>query len=194
MGKEAKAKAEARKAWIASLTPDENKGRNAAEQLLENFILPARTTGMCYRMTFFLHLYLSELGIDTQPVVGWVTDGRDDLAISHAWLEQDGKKIDLTLVNVDRNMSSIPGKAIILDKASGMGADYSYFRAKEDRHLQADEGAAEFPEIRQIMSRKQAEHEQMTALATDAAEMRRFLDAAPDGWTFERLKERVFAA
>jgi hypothetical protein len=34
------------------------------------------------------------------PVVGWITDGRDDIAISHAWLDVNGKKIDLTLGRV----------------------------------------------------------------------------------------------
>lgn len=189
MGKAARANANARQAWIAALSPDENTAREAAESLLDNFVRPAKATGMCYRMTYFLHLYLAELGIPSTPVVGWVTDGRDDLAISHAWLDVDGRKIDVTLVHADPGINSIAGKALILDRPVGAGADYAYFLAKEGRHVDADRAAAETSaEISQLLAYKEQQHAEMTRRACDASEMRSFLDAAPDGIDYERLK------
>lgn len=192
MGKAARVNVEARQAWIASLTRQENLAREAAELLLSRFILPAGATGMCYRMTFFLHLYLAEKGISSLPVVGWVTDGRDDIAMSHAWLALSGKKIDLTLTNVDPSLAAIAGETLILDRPVRKDTHYSYFLNKEDRHFAADKLAASTMEIRRLLDRKLDEHAQMVKRAADAKEMRRFLDAAPDGLTFERLKEKVF--
>jgi hypothetical protein len=192
MGKAARANSEARRAWIDSLSPTDNAAREAAEALLDNFVKPAKATGMCYRMTYFLHLYLAELGIPSIPIVGWVTDGRDELAISHAWVDVGGRKIDVTLVHASPEIDSIAGKALILDRPVGAGADYAYFPHKERRHLDADEEAATIStEVRRLIAYKQDQHAEMAKRAGDAGEMRRFLDAASDGITYERLKAIV---
>jgi arylamine N-acetyltransferase len=86
MGKAARENMKQRQTRISSLNDDENVAREAAENLLRRFIVPSESTGMCYRMTFLLNLYLQEKGVASTPVVGWITDGRDDIAMSHAWL------------------------------------------------------------------------------------------------------------
>lgn len=112
--------------------------------------------------------------------------------MSHAWLDVGGRKIDLTLVHTDPDIGAVAGKVLILDRSVGTGADYSYFRQKERRHIEADEWASQSSaNIRSVLSQKAKEHVQMTKCAGDAAEMRRFLDAAPDGIRYERLKEIV---
>jgi hypothetical protein len=194
MGKQAKANAVARQAWLTSLTREEDIARKAAELLLSKLILPEKATGMCYRVTFFLHLYLTELGVPSEPIVGWVTDGRNDLAMSHAWLEVGGKKIDLTLVNVDPGLDAVVGRVLILDRPAGTGAAYAYFRQKEERHLAADRAATAHSPIRELYERKAAEHQQMLELAKNTRGIRQFLDAAPDGLTFELMKRRVFTS
>jgi hypothetical protein len=93
--------------WKATLSPTEVQIAEAAQRLLERFIEPDEATGMCYRMTFLLHLYLAERGIGTTPVVGYVNDGTDDAMISHAWLGYEGKKNDLTLARAERAPTSI---------------------------------------------------------------------------------------
>jgi hypothetical protein len=42
--------------WKANISPTEMQIANAAQRLLERFIEPDEATGMCYRMTFLLHL------------------------------------------------------------------------------------------------------------------------------------------
>lgn len=54
MGKAARTKEHLREAWISSLSKDENYAREAAENLLQRFLIPAEATGMCYRITFLL--------------------------------------------------------------------------------------------------------------------------------------------
>jgi hypothetical protein len=63
--------------WKATLSPTEVQIAEAAQRLLERFIEPDEATGMCYRMTFLLHLYLADRGIGTTPVVGYVNDRTD---------------------------------------------------------------------------------------------------------------------
>lgn len=187
MGKAAKAEADQRQAWISSLSEDENYAREASENLLRRFLIPFEATGMCYRMTFLLHLYLAEKGVESTPVVGWITDGRDDISISHAWLIVNGKKIDLTLGQVSHE-SMLVGEVIILDRVVSPGAPHTYFLDKEDKHLEADAILASQSTSRMLLEHKNLEHVEMADRAADPAEMRTYLDAAPDGWTYERLK------
>ena len=187
MGRAARAKAEQRRAWLSSLSSDENVAREAAENLLRRFIIPSEATGMCYRMTFFLHLYLQQKGVGSIPVVGWITDGRDDIAISHAWLDVNGKKIDLTLGRVSYE-SMLVGEILILDRVVSSGAKHSYFVEKEQKHLDADAFLASEPTSSMLLDHKNAEHKIMAERARDPEEMREFLDGAPDHWTYERLK------
>lgn len=187
MGKAARAKAERRQVWLSSLSSNENVTREAAENLLRRFVTPSGSTGMCYRMTFLLHLYLKQKGVASVPVVGWITDGRDDIAISHAWLDVNGKKIDLTLGRVSHE-SMLVGEILILDHVVSPGAKYSYFVEKEQKHLDADALLASQPTSSMPLNHKNAEHEIMVERASDTGEMREFLDGAPDHWTYERLK------
>ncbi|KFL25146.1 hypothetical protein JP74_21195 [Devosia sp. 17-2-E-8] len=187
MGKAARAKADQRQAWISSLSEDENYAREAAENLLRRFLIPSEATGMCYRMTFLLHLYLAEKGVDTIPVVGWITDSRDDISISHAWLTVNGKKIDLTLGRVSHE-SMLVGEVIILDHVVSPGALHTCFLDKEEKHLAADAILSSQPTSRTLLEHKNLEHVEMTDRAADPDAMRKYLDSAPDGWTYERLK------
>lgn len=189
MGKAAKANAARRDEWTSSLTADENVAREAAENLLRRFILPESSTGMCYRMTYLLHLYLSEKAVPSVPVVGWVTDPRDDLAISHAWVEVGGKKIDLTIGLVSDD-SMLEGNVLVLDKTVIPGSEYEYFPDKLQQHLDADAGVSD-PRHRAILSHKNIEHQEMKLRSTDPQAMRAWLDKAPDGWTYELLKARI---
>jgi hypothetical protein len=187
MGKAAKIKADQRQTWISSLSDEENYALAAAENLLRRFLIPSGATGMCYRMTFLLHLYLAENGVASTPLVGWVTDGRDAVSISHAWLIVNGKKIDLTLGRVGHE-SMLVGEVIILDHVVSPGALHRYFLDKEDIHFEADEILASHPTSKMLLEHKNLEHIEMRDRAADPREMRAFLDGAPDGWTYDRLK------
>ena len=190
MGKAARENAKQRQAWLSSLNDDENIAREAAENLLRRFIIPSESTGMCYRMTFLLNLYLQEKGVASTPVVGWITDGRDDIAMSHAWLMVNGKKIDLTLGKMS-HPSMLRGEIHILDNIVKPGAKYSYFMEKEQKHLDADNLISSEGTSNSLLRDKNAEHELMVKQAGDPKKLRQYLDSAPDKWTYKRLKAVV---
>lgn len=186
MGRAARETAKQREAWLSSLDEHENVAREAAENLLRRFIIPSESTGMCYRMTFLLSLYLEEKGVVSTPVVGWITDGRDDIAMSHAWLTVNGKKIDLTLIKVS-HPSMLCGEVLILDRVIKTGAKHSYFTEKEKKHLEADAYLASQGSS-MLLKHKEEEHRAMLTRAGNGKEMRRYLDGAPDRLTYKRLK------
>jgi hypothetical protein len=186
---QAKRRAKEIKQWVDSLTAEERLIAETADKLLNRVLKPMAATGMCYRMTFFLHLYLAELGIQTIPVVGYINDGTDEIMISHAWLEYDGKKIDVTLANSEHPDISPSGQVIVLDRVVHGGHTYSYHREQSAEGLAAETGMLR--ESAQVVHMKRAEHIAMLARAEDASVMRALLDAAPDRMTFDMLNAVV---
>ncbi|OWK18958.1 hypothetical protein AJ88_46700 [Mesorhizobium amorphae CCBAU 01583] len=89
---QAKQRAVAKKQWYETLTASECVVVDVAERLFNRFIKPAESTGMCYRMTFFLHLYLADKGVQTVPVVGYINDGSDDVMIRTPGLSLAARK------------------------------------------------------------------------------------------------------
>jgi hypothetical protein len=53
---QAKRRANDHKEWLDSLTTQERMIADTADSLLNRVLKPMGATGMCYRMTFFLHL------------------------------------------------------------------------------------------------------------------------------------------
>jgi hypothetical protein len=148
-------------------------------------------TGMCYRMTFFLHLYLAELGIQTTPVVGYVNDGTDDVMISHAWLDYNDKKTDITLANPEYPDITPIGQVIVVDRVVHDGHVYSYHLEQSTKGLAEEALMLRKPRSAEIVNMKRAEHSAMLARARNASAMRAYIDSAPDRMTFEKLKAAV---
>jgi hypothetical protein len=188
---EAKRRLDENKRWFDSLTPQERKIAETADRLLNRVLKPIGATAMCYRMTFFLHLYLAELGIQTIPVVGYINDGTDDIMISHAWLDYDGRKTDITLANTERPDIIPIGQVIILDRVVHNGHTYSYHLEQSAKGLAAEAGMLQEPQSAEVVNMKRAEHLAMIARARDTSVMRTFLNSAPDRMTFEMLKAVV---
>ena len=115
-------------AWSDGLSVEELLICQAALGLYNRFLEPSGATGMCYRMTFFLSLYLKERhGLETVVRVGYINDGTDEIYASHAWLEYNGKKIDLTLANTERPEIQLTGDMLVLDYPFNKGrANYTY--------------------------------------------------------------------
>jgi hypothetical protein len=177
--------------WLASLSPEESVVADAAQRLLLRYIDPSAATGMCYRLTYFLHLYLMEKGIRTTPVVGYANDGTDDVFMSHAWLDYGSKKTDLTLNRAERPELNPPGDALILDFPFRRAGKYTYHLVKSAAGIALENEWLNDPSAAGAVRHKAAEHEVMTRRATDAREMRVFLDSAPDGVTYRRLSSIV---
>jgi hypothetical protein len=188
---QAKRRASEKKQWLDSLTGEERVIADTAERLLHKFLEPTGATGMCYRMTFFLHLYLAERGIKTIPVVGYVNDGSDNVMISHAWLDYKGKRTDVTLANSGNPDLNPIGQVIILDRIVRNGCAYSYHLEKSPEALTVENQWLREPAPAQIVQIKRVEHSAMLDRATSALKIRNFLDAAPDKITFKILKAKI---
>jgi hypothetical protein len=173
--------------WLASLSPEEGLIADVAQRLLLRFIDPSEVTGMCYRLTYFLHLYLLGKGIKTTPVVGYVNDGTDDVFVSHAWLDYAGKKTDLVLGRAERPDLNPPGNILILDFPFRRAGNYSYHLTKSAAAIAVENEWLKDPRAAAVVRHKAAEHQVMERRALSADDMRSFLDGAPDGLTYSRL-------
>lgn len=149
-----------------------------AIKLFDGFIFPWRYTGGCYLTTMILHRFLDqECGIITEPVVGFVNDGTDDIMISHAWLEYDGCKTDLTLHLTDGAMA---GSLIIMDQVLRQGqVSYSYHRKPTEAGLKQNSVMLKDPDLGPLVRHKLAEHETMEKRAKDPRLMSAYLASAP---------------
>jgi hypothetical protein len=173
--------------WVASLSLEERLVADAAQRLLLRFIDPSEVTGMCYRLTYFLHIYLMDRGIKTTPIIGYVNDGTDDVFVSHAWLDYAGKKTDLALGRAERPDLNPPGDILILDFPYRRAGKYTYHLTKSVEAIAVENEWLNDPRGAGIVRHKAAEHEAMIRRASNAHDMRLFLDRAPDGLTYARM-------
>lgn len=187
------AEAQARTSVMAGLSGDAAVVATTAIALFERFIHPRRYTGGCYLTTMFLNRFLrEEHGIETDAVVGYVNDGTDDIFISHAWLEFDGLKTDLTL-NVVEHIHAIPsGAAIVLDRVLREG------KVRHTNHLEISAvGLAQnaammaMPDLLPIVLHKEREHRDMLLRAATPEAMKAYMDAAPAGVRYEDMFQAI---
>jgi len=157
-------------------------------QTYERFIVATVATGMCYRMAFFLSTYLRrEHSITAPVVVGYVRDGTGDVMTSHAWIEFDGRKTDISLTMTDEPSVQLQGQLIVLDHVLKEGHAYTYHRAQDAAALSALETIYADPRFRQLAARKDREHEMMSGIAGDHDRMLDYLNDAPDGFDYGTL-------
>ena len=183
---EAKRRAAGFAKWQAALSADERTAADLALAAHERIIDRFGATGMCYRMAFFLAEILeSEFGIKAQPVVGYVNDGGNAFMSSHAWVELNGKKIDVSLTLLEEP-TLLPGDLLILDRAIKPGrAAYTYHRERDQAALDLlDTYARHNPMVAEEIKRKEQEHRRMATLAETPEQRRAYLDEAPDGLSY----------
>jgi hypothetical protein len=190
---EAKRRAADLAKWQAALTPQERKAVDVAAAAHEHIIARFGATGMCYRMAFFLTEFLeAEHGISAEPVVGYVNDGGDAFMSSHAWVELNGKRIDVSLTRLEQ--PSLPsGDLLILDRVFQSGqARYSYHRQRDRAALDLlDRYARSDPSIAEDIRLKEDEHRRMADLAEAPDQRRAYLDGAPDGMSYGAMSALV---
>ncbi len=158
-----------------------------ANKLFDRVIKSRNVHGMCYHSTFFLYQYLKDkFNISTTPIIGYVNDGSDDVMISHAWLEYDGKKTDVSLgVTADHNICPV-GDVIILDQIVHSGHKYSYHVTMTSAGLRYQTKALSGPHA-EIARHKMDEHLVMQARAKVPASIRSYLEGAPAGLRYDEL-------
>ena len=177
--------------WQASLSPDELRLVIVARSLFRNFVRPAKATGMCYRMAAFLTERLSADQITVEPIVGYANDGTDDIMIPHAWIELGGKRTDVTLGITEQPDAQLPGQVIVLDRIMVKGQQYSYLREMTVAGRRKWEAARSSQTTRALIEGKEAEHQAMSKMMQTSASRRLYLDAAPDGWNYDRIAKIV---
>src|SRR5262249_25336401 len=145
--------------------------------------------GACYRLAFFLTAYLQDRhGITVTPVVGYSNDGTSPIMASHAWIEYGGKKTDISVALTEDRDLYPPGALLILDRAITTGvATYTYHLQPDAAAIEAEQQVASDPRYGAFAEHKRREHERMSAIAKNKALMLEYLDAAPDGFTYERI-------
>lgn len=183
---QAKQKAKLLEDWKSGLSDEERTVFDVAFRLHNNVIKPRNATGMCYHSVFFLYLYLKEKhGVITSPVIAYVNDGTDDIFISHAWLEFNGKRIDVSLAITDPRIG-VAGQLIILDRVMKAGHEYGYYREVPEAGLKENE-RLRLTGMRALLESKEKEHEAMCHRVNDDDAIRSYLDAEPNGFDFQKI-------
>jgi len=173
--------------WLATLTQPEREVAQVLMRAHERIVKGKRLFGACYLLSFFLHQYLKqEKGIETAVVVGWINDGTTPLMISHAWLELEGKKSDITLTHTEHLDGQLTGELIILDYVVRSGkVKYTYHRQRTTEAVTALQKLRE--EMPWAVDVKEAEHLQMEETSKSEAMIRKYLNAAPIDRNYDAL-------
>lgn len=173
--------------WLGTLTQVEREVALAAMRTYERIVEGKRLLGGCYLLSFFLNQYLKrEKGIETTAVVGWINDGTTPLMISHAWLEFNSKKTDITLTHTEHSDAQLAGELIVLDHVVCSGrVKYTYHRQR------TTEAVAMLQKLREEMpwavDAKEAEHLQMEGMSKSEILIQNYLDAAPNDKNYDAL-------
>lgn len=187
---QAKQKAKLLEDWKSSLSKEECTVFDIAFRLHNNFIKPRDVTGMCYHSVFFLYLYLKKThGITTTPIIGYVNDGTDDIFVSHAWLEFNGKRIDVSAAVTDPRIGAA-GELIILDRVMKAGLRYGYCREIPEEGIRQHE-LLRMTGTRALLERKEQEHATMVRRVNDDDEILSYLDNEPNGFTLQRIASLI---
>lgn len=179
--------------FLATLSVEERTIFDLSERISARIVRGLNMTGGCYRITFLLKAILEkEHQIQSDAIVGFVNDGTDDTMISHAWLEYRGRKIDLTLANVEQGQNR--GPLLILDyefKSSG-AHKYSYHQQRGERGDQVIKRLLEADShYRNLIAQKEQEHLAMSDRAKSLDSIINYLDSAPDGYTYEKFLQAL---
>jgi hypothetical protein len=184
----------AQAAWLESLQPAQRTVADIALRLHSNFVVPKRLVAACYPLAFFLCLYLwREHQVRTRAVVGFVCDETSPVQMSHAWVELDGAKTDVSLTITERPRYVPTGALLILDRVMQRGtASYTYHLTESPESIQADAADAKrHAGAREVREMKEVEHAQMLARASDDAAMSAWLSGAPSHIGYEAMAAAV---
>ena len=177
---EAKRKVVALRKFAEGLSKDELLVGNAAIALLRRVISPNRASGLCYWSTFFLTTYLRDVHkISVEPRVGYVWDQETPLMASHAWLEFNGKKTDVSLAVTENQEVQLVGRVLVHDYVYRPGHEYLYFQERPPEALQALSNLLADAQYAGLVEHKEAEHQQMSAVATSRELQAAYLADAP---------------
>lgn len=182
--------------WLASLQPEERIVAEVSLATYNKVVVGLEMTEGCYNLAFFLNEYFRQKhDIGVNVVVGWINDGSWEGAASHAWVEYQGKKIDIALHKTSHPDIQPSGDLIILDHIARSGTvPYTYWQTLPDRAARAlEQMRSETPELEAIIVHKETEHRKMLELASKQGGAREYLRQAPPTNNYEFLSKIVGA-
>lgn len=179
--------------WLAGLEGDEKTVAKVAINAFENVVIARDMTGGCYNLAFFLRDYLKrEKEIDVEMVVGWVTDDSWEGGISHAWIEHEGKRTDISLWRTEHPDVQLPGAAIIQDFDYQHGVTvYAYHRELPESARAYLDMASKNAEVGRAYRHKDAEHLKIKSLAEKDGGAAEYFSMAPSGMKYEEMAQAM---
>lgn len=137
----------------------------------------------------FLHRFLKEeKAVAVTPVVGYVNDGTDDIMRSHAWLDLNGRKTDVTLHLTEYPEIQLPGALLILDQPLLKGQVEHSYHAEQTAAGYAENRRLASGSLRDLIAHKEAEHADMLKCMTDPARLAAHQAKAPLGLRYDDMK------
>lgn len=169
--------------WREGLSAEEREIFQTAERLEERLVRGKNFTEGCYHLAFFMTRYLAEKGIQVTPVIGWVNDGTWDGVTSHAWIEYQGRKTDVSLTRTSHPAAQPTGSLIILDRTIRKGhVEYTYYKNDDPTVLKTLELLRVDPQLAPLQAQKEAQHLQMMEIARSNIQgIDAYLSEAPEG-------------
>ncbi len=176
---------------LADLTGNGRRAAVYALRLYDRFPV----MGGCYLTSLFGYYFFKyDLAVSAEPVIGWINDGTDDVYISHAWVEIDGDKIDISFARVEHPDIQRAGAVIVIDRVVLPGYAYSYHRERSKAAQRVLRDATRrSPSDRDIIESKEHEHALILSISKDDSRIRDYLDNAPDGSTYADLSRLIQA-
>lgn len=176
-------------AWRGLLSPDEQLILQVAERLDERLVRGRRFSEGCYHLAFFMTRYLADKGIAVTPIIGWVNDGTWKGMTSHAWIEFNQKKTDVSLGYTTHPEAQPIGALIVHDWILRQGvADYNYHQNDALAAQAGIEWMRTVPEWVEVLKFKQAQHATMIDIAdAGSSAMDDYFASAPAGAQYRDL-------
>ena len=176
--------------WKDSLVDEERLIAQVAETAYNKIVIGRGVTGGCYHLAFFLRKFLwQQHGIVVNIAVGYINDGQWDGATSHAWLEYEGKKVDISLHKTADALDNPVGDLIILDFVLKKGAvSYAYWKEMPAKALLAlSEMSRSSADLADTIAFKDREHQKIVELSQNDEGIETYFRGAPDSGTYEFL-------
>lgn len=179
--------------WLSTLSPEELVVADVASTVHKKIVKEGGMTGGCYHLSFFLKRYLKkEKNIDVDVVVGWVGEDSWDGVASHAWVEFNGKKVDVALNNTEHPEFVPTGDFILLDRVMRKGGTtYSYHLDIPEKSKKSLAEMAKEPETAADLKVTHARHASMLSMVNDDEAIDDYLRSVPTGGNYEQLAKQA---
>ena len=176
---------EAEQAWRKGLSSVEGLIVALAERVVERIVLGRNFTEGCYHLAFFMAHFLEQRGVHVTPVVGWISDGTWEGLASHAWIEYEGKKVDVSLVRTSDRENQPYGEMLVLGRVLRKGdVAYQYFQPGDPEIELRNERVRSMPMLKAVFEHKLEEHKKMEHIA-GSRDFANYLRGAPQGGRYE---------